>query len=85
MAILVKLLIVALIGYFVIWPWLRRRWPKFTRRLNFALLISLIGVVLFKLLASLHHGASAPEPPPFSTTQPPGAQPAAPPESSGRP
>ena len=53
MSILVKLLIVALLGYFVVWPWLRRRWPDFTRRLNLALILSLIAVVLFRVLVTV--------------------------------
>ena len=53
MSLIVKLLIVGLIGYFVVWPWLRRRWPAFTRRLNLALILSLIAVVLFRVLVTL--------------------------------
>jgi MFS superfamily sulfate permease-like transporter len=85
MSIIVKLLIVALIGYFVIWPWLRRRWPDFTRRINFALVTSLIVIVLFRLLIWWRRSVSEPEPPPppFSTSQPPATPPL--PETSGTP
>jgi len=50
MSAITKFLIVALLAYFVVWPWLRRRWPDFTRRLNFALIAALIAVVLFRVV-----------------------------------
>jgi MFS superfamily sulfate permease-like transporter len=76
MPIIIKLLIVALIGYLVIWPWLRRRWPEFTRRINFALVTSLIVIVLFRLLIWWRRSLSQPE-----TASPPSSLP----ETSGRP
>jgi MFS superfamily sulfate permease-like transporter len=45
-----KLLIVLTLGYLALRPWIRRRWPEITRKLNIALIAALIAVLLFRLL-----------------------------------
>jgi hypothetical protein len=46
----VKALILLTIAFFVARPFLRRRWPDFTKRVNLALIAALIAVILFRFL-----------------------------------
>ena len=46
----IKVIAILAVAFFVARPWLLRRWPDFTRRINFALIASLIAVLLFRLM-----------------------------------
>lgn len=45
-----KAFVVLTVAFFVLKPWLLRRWPDLTRRINWALIASLIAVILFRVL-----------------------------------
>ena len=58
-----KYLIVIGLVYFIVWPWMRRRWPDFQRRLNWALVAALIAVILFRALAEVRRRSQRDEEP----------------------
>lgn len=47
--------LVLLALYFLLRGWIRRRWPDLQRRINYALIGSLVAVVLYRLMIAIRH------------------------------